>query len=474
MSLLFRCYISRGNLGLWRGENPTHLVVALEDSQGNSKSDFGIGELVIIKALLLNVTGNAVPLVNFELVLHRNGANSSQITDSNGRANFTRVPSGIVGESIVYTLEFQGSVSQNLSSVTRLIQVNLVGTGGIGSISTSLVRPLFFRIPNDGSTVNTIIHGENLVVGTRITAEDGSQLAGKTIFFYFDKNNTGTFQRFQLTCQSDNTGQCLTRPFSFGTTWTGISRVFASFEGDSVYLGTNSSIDNFILASSVLDFELSIEVDPNQLLSQERFEVKVRLVTSTNGIETPITNEFVRVWWATDTGNFIRIINSNVDNNGFLIRGFNAPSQIGIYNLKANATINSVVVQTSNVTLTVLVDLLQIPGVELPDGGQPQLGDLLQTLPDFGFGGIVLWVVTFLMFTIAINVAFAKIFSIGNIDMPQMLPIMLTTLIFGMSVVIGSAFGWITLQQIVIIVAPVALISGILISSRLRSNGSNG
>lgn len=465
------------------GSLDTRIVLLVRDINGTVRNEFSSGQLVRLTATLQNISdvNNIENIPDMRIHFYR-GRNVSigqtvlgtALTNAQGLAEIITTPIGNIGDFIEYNATFVGSLSLDLQFSTSVTFVSLKSQVTTGIVSTSLIRPLFFRVPDDGSSVNTIIHGENLVIGSKLTDENGLPVVDRTIFYYLDKNNTGTFERFQLSCQTDNTGSCLTRAFSFGTTWVSTSRVFASFDGDAFYLGTNSSIDTFILASSIADFELSIEIEPAQLLSQERFEVRVRLVTTTNGIETPITNEFVRVWWATDSGNFIRIINSNVDINGRLIRGFNAPEQIGIYNIKANATINSVVVQTSNSTLTVLADLLQIPGVELPDGGQPGLGSLVSGLPDFGFGGIILWVVTFLMFAIGINVAFAKIFSIGNVDMPALFPILITTLMFGISIVLGSAFGWLTLQQIVIIVAPMALISGILISSKLRGNNNNG
>lgn len=459
------------------GNKPTTIVASATDSEGNFRSLYSLGETFILDGLLLDISGDFEPVSNQLLTFTRLTTTLGQSnTGSTGHANISIFVTGEIGETRTYTITYAGSQSQNLTSATAIVIIDIIGIGSTpGNIQTSITISIHDL---QGRSRTNIIHGESIFFQASMRGSDGLNPEFKQIEFFIDKNNGGTLSRFTFATTLSN-GVAQTQFFAFGDDWIGTQRVQARFLGDSTHIASDSEIFTFIVISSAGEISIILELDPATVISGNRFDALTRLnINPATAPPEPIIGETVRLWWSVG-GNWKFLKGGSTSNLGIFIQGFTAPLELGTFTMKSNSTVNSVNVESTNQTLTVVSLIDNIPSKQLPDGGGVAGANLDDFFPDiddidFGFGtnggnGILLWMIFFMMF------AFGGIFAMNRTfpeAMSSNVVIAWFVMMFGATTGISFGLQWITLNFVILLLAPIALIGGIIMLKIFRGGGT--
>ncbi len=455
------------------GNNPTTIVGSALDSSGAFRSAYSLGETFILDGLLLNITGAIEPISNQLLTFSRLGTTLGQSnTGSSGHGNISIFVTGSIGDTRTYLIDYAGSNSQNLTASQASVIIEIVAVGITpGNIQTSITISIHDR---QGRLRDNIIHGEAIFFQASMIGSNGLNPEFKQVEFFIDKNNTDTLGRFTF-ATTTSLGVAQTQFFAFGTDWIGTQRVQARFLGDSTHIESNSTIFTFTVISAASQISIVLELNPATVISGNMFDAITRLnINPESAPPEPIKGETVRLWWSVG-GNWKFLTAKSTDILGIFVQGFTAPTELGTFTMKSNATVNSVNVESTNQTLTVVALINDIPASQLPDGGGANLDDFFPDINDINFGfspaanGIMLWMIFFLMF------AFGGIFAMFRTfpeAMSSQVVIAWFVMMFGASTGISFGLQWINLNFVILLLAPIALIGGIVMLRIFRGGGT--
>lgn len=458
--------------------DPTGITVQAFNSDGEITQNHVVGQVVRFQALLLNISDpfsvGEIRLGNQPLTISRGGiVQATSITNTTGWALFLVTPAGASGDSITYTVGFGGDSSRNLAGTTTDIVIILVPVGSLSFQGTALGRVT--ARDEDFQPRTIFIHNELIRFRVRLTDSLGNPIPDQAIVFHTDKNSTGTFIVSQV-ADTNSQGVAVTALRRIDNSFVGITQVQARYQGDLQFQAANSTIFSFTVVSTADQFDLTIRIEPNPVNPGATYRIFGALeLIQPDGLRQPLPDENVQVFRA-DFGEIFQFLDSKRTNtNGlYQISTQNAePAGSLTIVFRANASINSIGIISNNITLT--INAIGIVEDDLPVGGA-NLDDFFPDIDDidFGFGstegnGILLWLIFFLMF------GFGGIFAM-NATFPSAMNAQLVMawfiMMFGASTGVSFGLGWIGLNFVILLIAPIALIGGIVLLRIFRGGGT--
>lgn len=464
--------------GFGVGSDPTGITIQAFNLENEITLSHQVGQIIRFQALLLNITDpfgvSDIRLGNFPLTISRNNVDlSTAITNTTGWAEFLVTPAGASGDTVTYVVTFTGDLGFNLAGTTTSINIILIPVGASSFQSTAL-STLTARDINERSRI-IFAHDEFIKFRVRLTDQLGNPIPDQAIVFHTDKNNTGTFVVSQV-ANTNPQGIATTTVRRIDDTFTGTTRIQARYQGDLQFQASNSTVLEITIVSAAGQFDLTIRLEPNPVNPGAIYRISGALeLIQPDGLRQPLFDQNVQVFRAdvNDIWQFLDNKRTNV-NGLYQISTQNAePAGSLTIVFRANASINSIGIISNNITLTInSIDILED---DLPIGGT-NLDDFFPDIDDidFGFGtnggnGILLWLIFFMMF------AFGGIFAMNRTfpeAMSSNVVIAWFVMMFGASTGVSFGLQWITLNFVILLLAPIALIGGIVLLKIFRGGGT--
>ena len=384
------------------GNQSSFIFLTVEDDRGNFRSQYALGESMIFDASLqfINDTSGLVQdapnglIINFfrfdeffnDFTLIGSQPTIDRGTGLGPRARLPYIHIDGLIPTTDFVANYSGSFAHNLTATISNIQIIItIEDFEIPlSIGTRLSPPKIegtrtgtIQEPLDASNIrpqNIFSHLEPFRVSTFLTRSDtGATLAQQRVFLQMDINATGNWVAFQ-TLETNSVGRASSEFRIWDTRFIGEQRFRFIYFASAPFANTTSVNATAFVASTSLDFRLTIELIPSTVFPGDRVEIRGQLMNiGNNQFGSPMPNERIVIFVSSfdKTAFFdLQVTSSSrviirTDTNGlysYVIFGPNiggASSQT--MNFFANSSINSVVATSANITLTINERSIVIP-----------------------------------------------------------------------------------------------------------------